>query len=311
MTLRALCLTLTIAFVPVLATAQTLPEPLSETVSDFAGVLDATQEARIVRLLEETRAETGVQIVVVTMDDIAGYGGAGQRMDAYGKALFNAWGVGGADRDDGLMMLVVTGKREARIALGSGYDAVYDGRAARVLSTAVLPEFLEGRIAEGIEAGVVSSRERLIAPFLAGQPVTLTDGFEEPPPPMSPFLLWLAGAGGIVGLAAFSNMRRARLRRTCPSCSKETLGRTVEVIDAATRSAPGTGIQHMACSACGFNDRKSFTVRAGSKMTSSDEGGSSGGRFFGGAGKRGGGGGSSGGGFGGGNSSGGGAGGKW
>ncbi|MES2540718.1 MAG: TPM domain-containing protein, partial [Pseudomonadota bacterium] len=111
---------------------------------------------------------------------IAGMGGSGMRMEDYGKELFNAWGVGEADRNDGIMLLLDTEAREARIALGAGYDPVYDGRAARVLSTAVLPPLRSGNFAEGIEAGVASARERLITPFLAGTPVTVTDGFETP-----------------------------------------------------------------------------------------------------------------------------------
>ena len=146
------------------AFAQDLPAPLSDAVSDFADVLDPTEEGRITRLLTETREATGVQMVVVTVPGIAAQGGAGMRIEDYGKALVNAWGVGGADRNDGILLLLDTQSREARIALGSGYDPVYDGRAARVLSTAVLPPLRDGQIAAGIEAGIASSRDRLITP---------------------------------------------------------------------------------------------------------------------------------------------------
>ncbi|MES2542104.1 MAG: TPM domain-containing protein, partial [Pseudomonadota bacterium] len=47
------------------AFAQSFPDPQSDTVSDFADVLDATAEGRISRLLVETREATGVQMVVV------------------------------------------------------------------------------------------------------------------------------------------------------------------------------------------------------------------------------------------------------
>ena len=102
------------------ALAQTLPDPQSDTVSDFADVLDATEEGRITRLLADTRAATGVQMVVVTLPGLAAEGGAGMKIEEYGKALFNAWGVGGADRNDGILLLVDTTGREARIALGAG-----------------------------------------------------------------------------------------------------------------------------------------------------------------------------------------------
>jgi uncharacterized protein len=283
--------------------AQTLPQPLSDTVSDFALVLDPTEEGRITRALQQVREETGVQMVVVTMPSITLYGGASMRLDAYAKALFNAWGVGGADRNDGIMMLVATDDREVRIALGSGYDAVYDGRAARVLATAVLPEFRAGQLAGGIEAGIASSRERLIAPFLAGQPVTLTDGFEDESSGSSGLPV-AGGIGGIIALAAFAMWRSARSRRTCPKCGANTLTRTREVIEPARTFFSGTGLEHMNCSACGFNDRRSYTIRPTATGRSRDSG-----SMFGGS--SGGSNGGSSGGFGGGRSSGGGASGKW
>lgn len=284
------------------AVAQDLPQPLSDTVSDFADVLDPAEERRIGQLLDTTRAETGVQMVVVTMTDLAAQGGAGMRLDAYAKALFNAWGVGEAERNDGIMLLVVTGAREARIALGAGYDAVYDGRAARVLSTAVLPEFRAGRLAGGIEAGIVSAQAQLIAPYLEGRPVTVTDGFETPPAGSDNTGL-LVGAGGlaaVMGLAFWRN----RARRRCPNCGKDTLERTTEVIEPAGTWTSGTGMEHMTCTTCGFNDRRSYTIRPTRGLSSRS--GTTRGLF---GGSRGSGG--SRGGFGGGRSSGGGASGKW
>lgn len=280
------------------AVAQEMPQPLSDKVSDFAGVLDATEEGRIDRALQALRDETGVHMVVVTMATLDEHGGAGRRLEDYAKSLFNAWGVGDAKRNDGILLLVVTGPREARIALGAGYDAVYDGRAARVLTTAVLPEFREGRLAGGIEAGITSARERLVVPFKVGRPVSLTEGFEPEGGAFGTVAPWAAGAGGIGGLLSLI-LWRARARRTCPKCGEQTLTRTREVITPPSRLASGSGIEHMICDSCGFTDRRTFTFRATSRGDRSRSG------------RSGGGGGGSSGGFGGGRSSGGGASGKW
>lgn len=304
MVTKALAVALTLVASSLLSPvfAQTLPEPASDTVSDFADVLDATEEGRITRLLQETRAATGVQMVVVTVAGLDSQGGAGMRIEDYGKALFNAWGVGGAERNDGILLLLDTSAREARIALGAGYDPVYDGRAARVLSTAVLPDLREGRIASGIEAGVVSARDRLIAPFVAGQPVTLTDGFpvEEGG---SSVLAPLIAAGAAAGLAGFGIWRSRRNRRTCPNCGALTLERSNEIIDQPTRTEPGLGLEHLTCSACGFTNRKSYPIRYSSREArdARSVGANRGTKSNGG----------SGGGYGGGRSSGGGATGKW
>ncbi|NHB77268.1 TPM domain-containing protein [Rhodobacter calidifons] len=294
MFLRSLAVALTLA---TSALAQSLPEPLSDTLSDFADVLDATAEGRIARLLAATREETGTQVVVVTLPGLDAHGGAGQGIETYAKALFNSWGVGAADRNDGILMLLDTRRREARIALGSGYDPVYDGRAARVLSTAVLPALRAGNHAEGIEAGILSIRDRLILPFQAGQPVGLTDGFADESG--SGALTAILGVGGVAAIAGFGIWRQRRARVTCPNCGAATLERRREIIERPTRSEPGLGMQHLTCSACGFIDRKSYPVRWSSSEARRDRDNNRGG------------GGSSGGGFGGGRSSGGGATGKW
>ena len=314
MTFKALAIAVTLALVavapagfaqtaaetdaaPDTGTGPALPAPFSETVSDFADVLDPAAEGRIAGQLAAVRAETGVQMVVVTMPSIDAYGGQGMRLDAYAKALFNAWGVGDDGRDDGILMLVTTDAREVRIALGAGYDAVYDGRAARVLSTAVLPELREGRLEQGIAAGITSTRERLIAPFLEGRPVTLTEGFADESPGIAP---WLGGAGAIGAGVVLLFWRSARARKRCPRCGETTLTRTREVIEPATLMSSGTGIEHLKCTSCGYVDRKSFRVGRTQSLGTSRSGSNSSG-----------GGSSSSGGFGGGRSSGGGASGKW
>jgi uncharacterized protein len=245
--------------------AQDFPAPQSDTLSDFADVLDPTAEGRIMRLLAEQREATGLQMVVVTVPGLSSQGGAGMTIEAYGKALFNAWGVGGADRNDGIMLLMDTEGREARIALGAGYDPVYDGRAARVLSTAVLPPLRAGNFAEGIEAGISSARDRLITPFLAGTPVTVTDGFEDSTSGGSDGLSALLGFGAVAGVAGFGIWRSRRARKTCPNCGASTLERSREVIQQPTRSESGVGMQHLTCSACGFNDHKSYPLSFSSR----------------------------------------------
>jgi uncharacterized protein len=282
------------------AFSQDLPAPQSDTLSDFADVLDATEEGRITRLLTDTRAATGVQMVVVTVPGLTAQGGAGMKIESYGKALFNAWGVGGADRNDGILLLLDTESREARIALGAGYDPVYDGRAARVLSTAVLPDLRDGKVATGIEAGIVSARDRLITPFLAGQPVSLTDGFENTGSGTN-LRTALLGFGAVAGVAGFGIWRNRRANRTCPNCGARTLERSREVIQQPTRSENGLGMQHLTCSACGFSDHRSYPVSFSSREARRDKTVGRSNRDRGG----------NGGGFGGGRSSGGGATGKW
>lgn len=243
--------------------AQELPAPPEAGVLDLSEVLDPTSEARIARLLAETQEATGVEMEVVILPDIAAHGGAGERLEDYAARLLVAWETGAPDRNDGILLLVTTGSAEARIALGPDYPAVYDKRAARVLSTAVLPSLLEGRIAEGIEAGVVSARDRLVAPLLAGAPVTATEGFDSAMPDLPSWLPGILLALGAAGVAGWLVAGAARKRKTCPNCGAATLSRTFEVIDPPAGSSPGSGIEHRLCDNCGFTGRQVYLLRRG------------------------------------------------
>lgn len=286
-------------FLPCVAVAQDLPQPLTDTVSDFAGILTPAAEADIAGLIQRTRDETGVQIAVATMQRIADYGGGSGTITGYARSLFNAWGIGAAGRNDGILILVAVEDREARIALGSAYDAVYDGRAQRVIDTAMLPEFREDRFAKGILDGVQSTRERLVEPFISGNPVTVDEGFAQADP-------WTylglgavaAAAAGLFGLRSYRNGRRR-----CPKCRKLTLKRVRDIAKEPTANAEGTGIEHLTCTSCGHTERHPFNIpvrRESSRSSGRGPGGNSGGSS-----------GGSSGGFGGGRSSGGGATGKW
>ncbi len=274
---------------PFMAVAQDLPQPLSDAVSDFADLLPSDAEARVAARLQQTRDEQGVHIVVVTMYRIANYGAVDLSIEAYAKLLFNTWGIGDAGRNDGILILVARDDRVTRIALGSGYDAVYDGRATRVVDTAMLPEFREGRYAEGIEAGVISAVERLVSPFVAKEAVTENSGFKETVSYM--FLVPIAMVTVFLAFVfrRFLGDQTARLGR-CENCNHRGLHRTREVRIAATGTAAGSGILRDHCNSCGHDRTEPYAIASRSKSS-------------------GGGGGSSG--FGGGRSSGGGATGRW
>lgn len=276
------------------ATAQDLPAPLTDTVSDFANILPVADEARVSADLQASRDATGVHMVVATMSTPMG-ALPKERVEAYAKRLFNAWGIGDAARNDGILILVVSGERVVRIALGSGYDAVYDGRAIRVIDTAMLPHFREGALATGIVAGVASARARLIAPFLAGTAVTVDEGF---PAQTTPFLAWVAGLLGVGGAGWFGGRAAWARWKRCPQCNQQTLIRRNEILMAATTMVSGNGIRHLNCPSCGFGESIPYTIAPRGSNDRHRGGGGGGGT-----------GGS--GGFGGGRSSGGGATGRW
>lgn len=246
------------------APAQDIPPPLSDTVNDYADLLPPEAEARIAALLAAGRAETGVHVVVATIGALADHGGAGQRIEEFGRAWFNAWGIGDPARNDGVLILVAADDRVVRIALGAGYAPVWDGRAQRVIDQGILPAFRDGRLAEGIEAGAALAVEQIARPFAAGAVVTPDSGFAPAAPPGDeglPLTLFVLTAAGVAGLALRRPLGDASLRlRRCPACGHRGLRRRREVLDRPSRVATGRGVAVTACPACGREDRAPFVI---------------------------------------------------
>jgi uncharacterized protein len=84
-------------------------------VNDRAEVLSSETEENIISknlLLEE---KTGAQIVVATVRYLEGY-----YCDEYAVTIFNDWGVGDADKNNGMLLLLATEEKKAWLTQGSG-----------------------------------------------------------------------------------------------------------------------------------------------------------------------------------------------
>lgn len=276
MIFRALALWLMLAL-PGLA--QPLPDPISDTISDFAGLLTPDQAARIDTALRAGREETGVHVVVVVMNRIADHGGVDQRIEDYAKALFNQWGVGARARNDGIMILIARQDREMRIALGAGYESVWDNAAQRVIDRDMLPAFREDRYGDGIESGVAATFAIIVAPHQAGQPAPPADGsgmFED-----------MIGVSVVIGSFAligyliwrdFLSVALVRLRR-CPSCGNRSLRAQRTVLTPATNTADGLTQIVTTCRTC---DHATTRTRRIARRDASSSGGFGGGSSSGG-----------------------------
>lgn len=141
------------ALTAVSAAAQTYPNYDEVFVNDFADLLDDDGEANVRAMLEEVKAEAGIEFTVVTIMRMTDYGWNGA-IEPFATGLFNKWGVGDASRNDGVMLLVSRLDRRLRIEVGSGYDRSYDSRMKRIIDDVIVPYFKENRYQAGITAGV-------------------------------------------------------------------------------------------------------------------------------------------------------------
>lgn len=134
-------------------TGTAIPGYLDVYVNDYHDLLDDGAEARIRNDLIELYDRTGIEMTLLTIQDMAFYGHAGS-LESFATELFNSWGIGNADRDDGVLILVSRFDRRMRIELGAGYPSARDADMQRVIDDHFLPAFRRDAYQEGIEAGV-------------------------------------------------------------------------------------------------------------------------------------------------------------
>jgi uncharacterized protein len=132
--------------------AYTSPGAPSSYVSDFANVITDDVQTEIESRLSAFSASTTGEIAVVTVESLDG-----DDIESYATTLFREWGIGDANDDTGILMLVAPNEREVRIEVGYGYEgAVPDIRAAQIIRNDILPRFREDDISGGVLAGVNS-----------------------------------------------------------------------------------------------------------------------------------------------------------
>ena len=122
-------------------------------VNDYADLLDPAAEERVRDRLIALYDHSGVEMTVLTIDNMGMYGHGGP-IEPFATGLFNSWGIGNAERNDGVLVLIARYDRNMRIEIGAGYDRSWDSRMQRVIDVGFLPYFRRDAYQQGIDAGV-------------------------------------------------------------------------------------------------------------------------------------------------------------
>ena len=143
---------------PAAAQGQQAPLALTGWVVDAAQLVEPAREQAMAAMLAQLEADTGVQFVVVTTPSLEG-----QNIEDYSLRLGNGWGIGSAERDDGVLLVLAPNERRARIEVGLGLETVLpDSFCAEVIAL-MLPSFREERYTDGMAIGMMALDTRLRA----------------------------------------------------------------------------------------------------------------------------------------------------
>lgn len=248
--LLRLLLTL-VAFWAAPVAAQDFPAPEDPYVNDLAQVLTPEAERNLRDRLRVARNETGVHVTLLTLQSRAPYA-PGLTLETFATALFNDWGIGDAERDDGILLMLSLQEREVRIELGRGFGSQWDSVTDAIMQKSLLPAFREGEYARGLEDGAARLVDEVARPFATGA---------APGRDLQPFLF-----AGLFALIAGAMASRRHIRgiatrlQRCPSCGRRALDMQQVTEVPATRVSAGQARRTTRCAACGHEDMRIISL---------------------------------------------------
>jgi hypothetical protein len=123
---------------------------LTGRVVDIANLLTPEEQARLEAKLKAHEEQTSDQVVVATVPSLGELS-----IENYANTLFNSWGLGQKDKNNGVLLLVAPKERKVRIEVGYGLERTLTGAiSSNILDTAISPKFKLGDFAGGVEAGI-------------------------------------------------------------------------------------------------------------------------------------------------------------
>jgi len=136
--------------------------PRDAPVLDLTGTLRPEEAAALKSRLLEFEKQKGSQIAVLIVPTTQP-----ESIEQYSIRVADAWKVGRAEPDDGVILLVAKDDRAVRIEVGTGLEgALPDVIASRIISQVIVPHFREGDFSGGINAAIT----RIIA-VIEGEPL--------------------------------------------------------------------------------------------------------------------------------------------
>lgn len=129
------------------------PRLYNNLSKEFPDFLNASEAAALEEKLEVFSNETSNQICVVIVDDLNGLDAA-----SYAFKIGNTWGVGKADKDNGIVILIkptqTDGGRDLFIATGQGLEgAIPDLATKKVRDKEITPYLKNGEFYKALDNG--------------------------------------------------------------------------------------------------------------------------------------------------------------
>jgi len=133
-------------FVTSFVCASEFPAYTDKYVNDFAKVLSADQASQLRNIFSDVEQNTTAEVVFVSVSTTEPY-----VPEEYRTKLFAQWGVGKADKDNGLLVLYAVKEKRIEVEVGYGLEGILpDSKVGRMLDAFYVPLRDQNKTTEGI-----------------------------------------------------------------------------------------------------------------------------------------------------------------
>lgn len=146
-------------FAAAIVLAVVSPRDEKARVHDFANLLTPEQEASLDDLSRQVERTTTAQLAIVTVPSLDGL-----TVDEYANELFDAWGIGRKDFNNGVLFLIAPRERRLAIRTGRGIEPLLpDALCGEIRDQLIVPRFRNDDYPGGISAGAHRLAEIVLA----------------------------------------------------------------------------------------------------------------------------------------------------
>ena len=138
-----------VVYLPLLLLAALPEHDPQRRVHDLADILPLALEQQLETLAHDVEQQTTAQLAVVTVTTLDG-----SSVELYANKLFNSWGIGQRNTNNGVLLLIAPRQRKMRIEVGYGLEPLLtDALCGEIRDEWILPAFKKQDYPQGIRDG--------------------------------------------------------------------------------------------------------------------------------------------------------------
>jgi len=123
-------------------------------INDFESVLTDTEIGNLQEMVKAYEEKTSKEIAIVTTSSIEPY----KNLTDYSNDLFNEWGIGKKEKNNGLVFVLCKNRREVRISTGLGAENQLTNKICQqIIDEKMIPQLKKNQPFEALKEGVESA----------------------------------------------------------------------------------------------------------------------------------------------------------